>query len=1131
MRRTLFVLAIGLMRMTLGAEFEAPEQPSTSDPLRALQQFHVPAGFKVELFAAEPLLANPVAFTIDNTGKFYVAETHRHSAVGPAFRYFDGVLDIRSHLEWLDEDLALRSVPERVELLERRLGTNIARFTEKSEIVRLIQDKNGDGKADSSSIFATGFNNIADGIGAGVLARDGKVWFACIPDLWLLQDTNKDGKADLRTSLHTGYGVHISFLGHDLHGLKMGPDGRLYFSLGDRGMNVTNQEGRVLSYPDEGVVLRCELNGSNLEVFARGLRNPQELVFDQYGNLFTGDNNSDGGDRARWVYVVEGGDSGWRIGYQHIQTIPRRGPWNAERLWQPQWNGQAAYIVPPIANIGYGPSGNTFYPGTGLPERYLNHFFLCDFRGGASSGIHCFSLKPRGASFELESYEEFISECLPTDVDFGPDGALYFTDWVQGWNKTGKGRIFRVSHPESKSALTVAETMRLLRGGMAGRDEKELVCLLAHPDMRVRQEAQFELAQRGISSLPALQALAQRGANQLGRIHAIWALGQISRKEKNPTLLEPLLSLFEEPDAEICAQAVKTIGESALRPAHSELVGLLLYPSVRVQSFAATALAHYKKIQSLQPLLALLERNDNRDPYLRHAASFALAASASATDIAGLSTPTKASQLGVLLALRRLESPRVARFLQSEDLGVVLEAARAINDLPITQAQSELAALISSRRRFDSSATNKTEAVQKNAVTASVSSVAPESGATTDYEQLISRVINANFRLGLKENSSRLAEFAADPFEPVSLRTEAIAALADWARPSGRDRVMSLWRPLPERAPETAEFTAQLKRILSTSPEPVQLAAFEAVQKLHLVKAESLILETLEQESSPAPVRVRALRTLAALLPARIDPVLQRASESTEPALRSEARVIRAELHPAEARDELERVLASGSILEKQKILSVLSRVRTPDFAPLAAAQMNLLLDGKAAPELALDILGAAAQQGTPELLAALQRFENSRPKTNLAPFRETLAGGHAMAGRAIFFERADVFCSRCHTLGGEGGQAGPNLTAIGSRKSREYLLESILFPNKEIAQGFENVLVTTKDGLSVSGLVQKETTQDLFLNSPEDGDVHLKKTEIKSRQRALSGMPEEFRQILSKQDLRDLVEFLATEK
>src|SRR5262249_50746559 len=146
------------------------------------------------------------------------------------------------------------------------------------------------------------------------------------------------------------------------------------------------------------------------------------------------DNNSDAGDKARWVHLVEGGDSGWRTGYQYETKMGVRGPFMAEDLRKPHWPGQAAYIVPPIANLADGPSGLTYYPGLGLPERYREHFFLADFRGGAgNSGIRSFANKPKGASFELVDSHEFIWSVLATDVDFGMDGAVYLTDWVEGW--------------------------------------------------------------------------------------------------------------------------------------------------------------------------------------------------------------------------------------------------------------------------------------------------------------------------------------------------------------------------------------------------------------------------------------------------------------------------------------------------------------------------------------------------------------------------------------------------------------------------------------------------------------------------------------------------------------------------
>src|SRR3954470_25034612 len=517
---------------------------------KALKRFRIPKGFKVELFAAEPLLANPVCFTIDEKGRFYVAET---------FRLHAGVTDIRGHMAWLDTELASQSVEQRVAYMKKFEGPKIGDYTKETDRVRLIEDTDGDGKADKATVFSEGYSGIADGIGAGLLARKGDVYFANIPNLWMLRDNNGDGKADVKKSLSYGYGVRVGFLGHDLHGLRIGPDGKLYFSIGDRGAHVQLPNGKVVENLETGAIYRCKLDGSDLEIYASGVRNPQELVFDQYGNLWTGDNNSDGGDPARWVYVVEGGDSGWRIGWQFITSPNARGPWLAERMCYPQFEGQAAYIVPPIALIANGPSGLAYNPGIGMPDRYKEHFFLCDFRGSTGSGIHSFAVKPKGAGFEMVDRSEFIWDVLVTDGDFGYDGCFYLTDWVNGWNKTGKGRIYRVYDPEAIKSPAVAETKKIMAEGFSKRSNKELATLLGHPDMRVRQEAQFALVDREGKAFRILADAAAKNDNQLTRLHGIWGMGQIAESKAGSAAmaLKALLVLLNDADAEVRAQAAK----------------------------------------------------------------------------------------------------------------------------------------------------------------------------------------------------------------------------------------------------------------------------------------------------------------------------------------------------------------------------------------------------------------------------------------------------------------------------------------------------------------------------------------------------------------------------------------------
>src|SRR5258708_13365594 len=176
--------------------------PASDEGERAIKRFRVPKGFKVELFAAEPLLANPVCFSIDEKGRFYVAET---------FRLHDGVTDIRGHMNWLDDDLACKSVEDRVAMLKKFEGKNISNYARQTDRVRLLEDTNGDGRADKATVFADGFNNLSDGIGAGLLARKGNVYYSDIPNLWLLRDTTGRGVPHVTKPLPYAYALPVRF--------------------------------------------------------------------------------------------------------------------------------------------------------------------------------------------------------------------------------------------------------------------------------------------------------------------------------------------------------------------------------------------------------------------------------------------------------------------------------------------------------------------------------------------------------------------------------------------------------------------------------------------------------------------------------------------------------------------------------------------------------------------------------------------------------------------------------------------------------------------------------------------------------------------------------------------------------
>lgn len=1098
----ILVTAIGSLKageLSSPAPANAPKVAAASNEGElAMKGFQLPPGFKVELFAAEPHLANPVAFDIDHQNRFWVAETFRLGA---------GVTDIRGKNSWLDEDLAARTVEDRTAMMKRHEGTNFSKYEENSERLKLILDTDGDGRADQSSVFADGFNTAADGIASGVLSRDGNVYFANIPNLWLLRDKNNDGVADERQSLHYGYGVRVGFLGHDLHGLIMGPDGKLYFSIGDRGSNI-KMDGKLVGNPDTGCVFRCNPDGSELEVFAYGLRNPQELAFDQHGNLFTGDNNSDGGDRARIVYLVEGGNSGWHIGWQFLERPNARGAWNSEKMWHPQNDEQPAYIIPPIANLTDGPSGFAFNPGTGLPEKYKNNFFLVDFHGGKGSGIYAFGLQPKGAGFELLKPEKFIWESLPTDVAFGPEGGIYFLDWVQGWGTTGKGRIYRVFHPEAAQGPSVIQTKQLLMTGMKKRSTSELEKLLAHADMRVRQETQFELVNRAAKGGDVLAKVARSNAPQLARIHAIWGLGQLARTAPpayKAALGQKLLPLARDPDAEVRAQVAKMIGDARFTNAVSETIQLLRDASPRVRLLAGIAAGKMGARELAPAVIELLAQNNDRDPHLRHAGASALAGIGHIPTIATAARhESDGARMGALLALRQLERTEIAAFLHDRNPKIALEAARAINDLPITGATRELAALAES-----------SELVR----------LRPE---------MLRRVLNANYRYGTKESAQRVANLAANEALPEEIRAQALRDLAEWERPSGRDRITGLWRPVvgPRSQRHASEaIEPGLANLIRTGPDAVRIAAARSAAALGLSSAGEALFGSL-RDGALENARVEALRALAALNDSRLSEALQIAQGDPSEALRKESLRFQSQLKPSGAMAQIHRALETGTLGEKQSALGTLGSMNTPESDGLLITWMDQLLAGKVPPELQLDLVEAAGKRDSAEMKAKLQAFEaKTSGEDQLAPFRLALTGGNAEDGRKIFFERAEAACVRCHKVAGqsaEGGEVGPELTKIGGAKDRIYLLESVLFPNKHIAEGFQSLLVTTKDGTSFAGIVKSENDAELVLNSPEDGIVTIKKAEITARERGISSMPEGMAALLTRRDLRDLVEYLA---
>lgn len=1103
--RHLFIYGLALVCVDFGYGIGLAVEPATStpgasevaeasdEPQQSMAAMRLPEGWKRQLYAAEPNVANIVAFDIDPHGNVYICET---------FRQNRGVTDNRGHDEkWLLADLAAQTVQDRIDFHKRLLGQDVQRYTEFDDRIKRLRDTTGDGMADQSVVFASGFNRIEDGTGAGVLARGNEVFYTCIPKLWKIVDENGDGVGEKRISLSDGYGVRVAFRGHDLHGLIIGPDGRLYFSIGDRGHNVTTADGRVLSNPTSGSVFRCELDGSGLEVIATGLRNPQELAFNDYGDLFTGDNNSDSGDKARIVMIVKGGDTGWRMHYQYLSD---RGPFNREKIWHPYDPEQPAYIVPPIANFADGPSGLAFDPGTGGDASLRGQFLMCDFRGGsANSGVRSFELEPNGAFYKLARDAQPIWSVLATDVAFGPDGAIWLSDWVEGWNGEGKGRIYRVTGPDF-DAVAAEEVARILKTKWADAAADQLSDWLSHVDRRVRNESQWELARRGdVNRLSAVANDPQ--ANRFARLHGVWGIDQAIRigtvKDESLSVAKATLAgLLGDTDEYVVAAAALSIGERAIDV--QSLITLLQHSSSRVRVHAALGLASLRQGKfadaARSAAVLMLAENADADPIVRHAAIMALAAGGDAAKLAGLKThPSVAVRRAVVVALRRLKAAEVAEFLVDSDRKVVAEAARAIHDEPLAAGFESLARLIQTPSEDDA---------------------------------VMRRVLNANYRLGTSETATALATYAARPIAPVGLRVEAIEMLRAWGRPDPRDRVHNDYRPLPERPAAVAKAAvAKALPIILKNADDVREVAITVAAEYGIAEVTPVLVQRISDRNLRPEARASSLRSLAAIAPDLATTSAAEMIRSNQPKLRIAAMETLAKADPAISVELLKKATTSDTATERQAAWDLLAKIDTPESRQWIAAGVQDYIAGKVPADTELNVVEAAGDRLDDDLAKRLADHRSAIESADpLGKWLLSLEGGDATLGIEVY-SRTQLSCVRCHKTGDTGGEVGPNLSAIGKQRDRRYLLESICLPDAVIAKGFETVVIADDSGQVYTGIVKREDDDVVELIQPDGKLVQIEIDSIIGRKRGKSAMPEELSTYMTARELRDLVAYLAT--
>lgn len=941
---------------------------------------------QLTLFASEPMLTNPTNMDIDDRGRVWITEAYNY-----------------------------------------RIQLNPKNPTKaEGDRILILEDTNGDGQADKSTVFYQG-TDINAALGIAVFGN--KVFVSVSPNVFVFTDENGDDVPDKKEVLFTGVGgVQHD---HGMHAFTFGPDGKLYFNYGNEGKGLHHADGTPILDPmgrpvtsetspyQEGMVFRCDPDGSNPEVLAWNFRNNYELAVDSYGRMWQSDNDDDGNRSTRINFVMDYGNYGFKDEMTKADWRTRR--INMEdSVWRQHWHLNDPGVVPNLVqNYAGSPTGILVYEGKLLPAEYQNQVIHAD---AGPNVIRMYPVETSGAGFTGEvkpilDGNKRDNWFRPSDVTVAPDGSIFISDWYDpgvGGHAVGdleKGRVYRLAPKKSKYKVEAPDYSSV----------ESLIELVQNPNRAIHFKAFMALKEKGAEAKEALEELYSSEDSRM-KARAFWLLSKLPNGE------EYIRKAAADADENIRVAAIRASRINDMKD-NAFLLGLAADPSDQVRREVAVAV-RYEDAPDVWLKLAEGYRNGDRwylealgiaaeyrwDSYLpAYLAKIGQGWSNSpeAKDLIWRSRSAGTPALLEELILAE-NSPADHRYYRALDFQTADLKNQTLKNL-LAKGQNEDQVIILRQAAFDS----------KQPDTQLLSLAKAKAGEIADDRDFLEIVR----KYQLKDQKERLRSLIYQE-ENKSLANQSAGLFA------------------------TLYGMSEIEKAMKNPDEVKAIAAIRKFGAVDTPEMATLLSKFWKNDKASSAVRTAAMEEAKGY---QSEPVLWELAKADQ---------IPADLLP------IAQKILMGSWNGNIRVLAV-------------EKYGNSIAEG-------YDLIRMQSAKGNPE------------------------------NGKTL----ATSYCLTCHKVGNEGIDFGPALSQIGSKLSREALINAIINPSEGMGFGYETQLVKFKDGKEIRCIINSKTENDLIVKLLGSGEQTIYKlADITSIAQLSESLMPAFP--LTEQELVDLVSYL----